>query len=52
MNLAEQAIFVDNIKMIEIIVEVNSESRAIKYQKIKQIKFKILFEASETFRKI
>ena len=35
MNFVEQAILIDNIKMIEIIIEVNSESRATKYQKIK-----------------
>ena len=51
MNLAEQAISIDDIKMIKIIVEINSESRAIKYQKIKQIKFKISFEAFETFER-
>ena len=31
MNFAEQTISIDNIKMIEIIVEINSESRATKY---------------------
>ena len=51
MNFAEQAISIDDIEMIEIIVEVNLEFRAIKYQKIKQIKFKILFEISEAFEK-
>ena len=34
-NFVEQIILIDNIKMIEMIVEVNSESRATKYQKIK-----------------
>ena len=38
--------------MIKIIVEVNFESRATKYQKIKQIKFKISFEAFEIFEKL
>ena len=33
------------------IIEVNSESHATKYQKIKQIKFKISFETFETFEK-
>ena len=51
MNLAEQAISIDNIEMIEVIVEINSEFRIIKYQKIKQIKFKILFEVFETFER-
>ena len=37
--------------MTEVIAEVNLESRAIKYQKIKQIKFKISFEVLETFEK-
>ena len=37
--------------MIEIIVEINFEFRAIKYQKIKQIKFKISFEAFEIFER-
>ena len=35
MNLVEQAISIDDIKMIEIIVEINSEFHATKYQKIK-----------------
>ena len=34
MNLAEQAISINDIKMIEMIIKINSESRAIKYQKI------------------
>ena len=50
-NFVEQAISIDNIKMIEIIVEINSESCAIKYQKIKQIKFKISFETFKIFEK-
>ena len=54
-NLAEQTILINNIEMIEIIVEINSEFRATKYQKIKQIKFKTSFEtfkAFEEFRKL
>ena len=51
MNLVEQAISVDDIEMIKIIVEVKFKFHATKYQKIKQIKFKILFEAFETFEK-
>ena len=51
MNFAEQAISVDDIEMIEMIVEVNFEFRATKYQKIKQIKFKISSEASEAFER-
>ena len=35
MNLAEQTILINNIEMIEMIVEINFESRATKYQKIK-----------------
>ena len=30
-NLIEHAVLIDNIEMIEIIIEVNSKSRAIKY---------------------
>ena len=33
------------------IVKIDSESRATKYQKIKQIKFKILFEKFEAFER-
>ena len=51
MNFAEQAISINDIEMIEIIIEINFEFRATKYQKIKQIKFKISFEASEIFEK-
>ena len=51
MNLAEQIISIDDIKMIEVIVEINFKSRAIKYQKVKQIKFKISFEISEAFER-
>ena len=51
MNFVEQIILIDDIKMIEMIVEINSESCATKYQKIKQIKFKISFETSETFER-
>ena len=35
MNFVEQMISIDNIKMIEMIVEINFKSRATKYQKIK-----------------
>ena len=35
MNLIEQMISIDDIEMIKIIIEINFESRAIKYQKIK-----------------
>ena len=51
MNFAEQTILIDDIKMIEIIVKINFKFRATKYQKIKQIKFKISFETSETFER-
>ena len=51
MNFVEQAISVDDIKIIKMIVEINFESRATKYQKIKQIKFKISFGTFETFEK-
>ena len=51
MNLAEQMISIDDIKIIKIIVEINFESRATKYQKIKQIKFKILFETFKIFER-
>ena len=37
--------------MIKIIVKINFEFCAIKYQKIKQIKFKISFEIFETFER-
>ena len=50
-NFVKQTISINNIKMIKVIVEVNSESCTIKYQKIKQIKFKISFETFETFEK-
>ena len=33
------------------IIKINSESRATKYQKIKQIKFKTLLKAFEIFEK-
>ena len=52
MNIVEQAISVDNIEMIKMIVEINFEFRAIKYQKIKQVKFKISFEAFEIFERL
>ena len=52
MNLVEQTILIDDIKIIEIIVEINFEFRATKYQKIKQIKFKISFEIFETFERL
>ena len=51
MNLAEQTISINDIEIIEMIIEINSEFRAIKYQKIKQIKFKISFKTFETFEK-
>ena len=51
MNFVEQAISVDDIEMIEMIVKINFESRATKYQKIKQIKFKTSFEAFEIFER-
>ena len=35
MNFVEQTILINNIKIIEMIVKVNFESRATKYQKIK-----------------
>ena len=37
--------------MIKIIIEINFESRATKYQKIKQIKFKISFETFKIFER-
>ena len=51
MNFVEQTILIDDIKIIKIIIEINFESCATKYQKVKQIKFKTLFEAFETFEK-
>ena len=51
MNLVKQTNLIDNNKMIEMIVKINFESHATKYQKIKQIKFKISFERFETFEK-
>ena len=51
MNLVEQTISIDDIKIIKIIVEINFEFRATKYQKIKQIKFKISFETFKTFER-
>ena len=51
MNFVEQTILIDNIEMIKIIVEINFESHATKYQKIKQIKFKISFETFESFKR-
>ena len=50
-NFVEQTILIDDIKMIEIVVEVNFESCATKYQKIKQIKFKTSFETFEVFER-
>ena len=35
--------------MIKVIIEVNSKFRATKYQRIKQVKVKILFETFEIF---
>ena len=52
MNFVEQTISINNIKMMKIIVEINFEFRAIKYQKIKQIKFKISFKTFKTFEKL
>ena len=37
--------------MIKIVIEINSESYTIKYQKIKQIKSKTLSEAFEIFER-
>ena len=51
MNFVKQTILVDNIKIIEMIVEINFEFRATKYQKIKQIKFKTSSETFETFER-
>ena len=51
-NLAEQAISIDDIEMIKMIVEVNFKFCATKYQKVKQIKFKISFETFKTFEKL
>ena len=38
--------------MIEMIIEINLKFHAIKYQKIKQIKFKISFETFEIFERL
>ena len=51
MNLVEQAISINNINIIKIIIKIDSKFRAIKYQKIKQIKFKISFKTSEIFER-
>ena len=51
MNFIEQTILIDNIKMIEINVEINFEFRATKYQKVKQIKFKISFKTFKIFER-
>ena len=51
MNLAEQTISVNNIKIIEMIVKINFKFYATKYQKIKQIKFKTSSKAFEIFEK-
>ena len=51
MNFVEQTILIDDIEIIKMIIEINFKSRAIKYQKIKQIKFKISSKAFETFEK-
>ena len=50
-NFVEQTISVDDIEMIEIVIKINFESHATKYQKIKQIKFKISFETFEIFER-
>ena len=52
MNFVEQTISIDNIEIIKMIVEINSESRATKYQKIKQTKFKISFKTFEVFERL
>ena len=49
MNFVEQTISINDIKIIEIIIQINSEFRATKYQKIKQTKFKTSFETFKTF---
>ena len=51
MNFVEQMISVDDTEMIEIIVEINFEFRATKYQKIKQTKFKTSFKAFKIFKR-
>ena len=51
MNFAEQTISVNDIEMIKIIVKINSEFRAIKYQRVKQTKFEISFKVFKTFNK-
>ena len=50
-NFVKQMISIDDIKMIKMIIEINFKFRATKYQKVKQTKFKTLFEAFETFEK-
>ena len=52
MNFAEQAISINDIEMIEIIIKINFKFYATKYQKIKQTKFKTSFETFETFEKL
>ena len=52
MNFVEQTISIDDIEMIEMIVKINFEFRTTKYQKIKQIKFKISFEAFKIFKRL
>ena len=49
MNFAEQAISINNIEMIKMIIEINSKFRAAKYQRIKQVKVKISFKTFEIF---
>ena len=51
MNFVKQTISIDDVKMIKIIVEINFKFRATKYQKIKQIKFKISFEIFKIFER-
>ena len=51
MNFVEQTISVDDIEIIKMIVEINFEFRATKYQKMKQIKFKTSLKIFETFEK-
>ena len=51
MNFVEQTISINDIKIIKMIIKINSEFRATKYQKIKQIKFKISFETFKIFER-
>ena len=51
MNFVEQTILIDDIEMIKMIIEINFEFHATKYQKIKQIKFKTSSETFEIFER-